>query len=142
MSLISVQVQSRKETGTLSYVTSRARLFDLCQEAVPVAINAHADQTLAVATRFTLDPERLTRAGPIGHVSGPERSFERLAVHPCQHQDVAIRVVLRNDRNQPVTVVTYVSVVDRDRSSFQFGVPALIVSISYRDPHQWAKTST
>lgn len=96
---------SRVKAGLPVGVAGRPGLVDSYQKTVPVTINAHLDQPLPVARRFALDPERLPRAGPVGHLTGRQRPRDSRRVHPREHQHIAGGFVLCYDGHKSAIII-------------------------------------
>src|SRR5260221_140970 len=57
-----------------------------------------------MAGGFALAPARLARARPVGDLTARDGFLQRFAVHPGEHQDLAVLGVLRNHRHETVGV--------------------------------------
>src|SRR4029078_8345156 len=75
-------------------------LFDDEQEDVHVAVVPGFAQVLAVARGLALAPVLLATAAPEPGASGFECAFERLAVQPREHQDLAGSGLLHDRGNE------------------------------------------
>src|SRR5581483_2274437 len=81
-----------------------ARLLDLEQHRVLVAVDAYRAHLLHVARFLALAPEPAARARPVVRLAGGDGLRERLAAHPREGQHLARRGVLRDRGHQAVRV--------------------------------------
>jgi hypothetical protein len=76
-------------------MTGGARLRDLQEQCVAVAVDIGFDKLLRVAGGFAFSPESPSRAGPIGDIPGRKRLAQGLRIHPGEHQNLAGFGILR-----------------------------------------------
>lgn len=75
------------------------------KQAVPVAVDPQIDQFLRMPAGFALDPELLPGPGPVSDPACLQRAQDRIAIHPGQHENVAVHRILRHHRQQTVSIV-------------------------------------
>ncbi|AGJ54391.1 hypothetical protein F750_1896 [Streptomyces sp. PAMC 26508] len=79
-----------------------ARLVDLHQDGVGVAVERDRPDLLGVPGGVALDPVLLAAAGPVGAAARGEGAVQRLVVHPAEHEDLARVVLLGDGREESV----------------------------------------
>jgi hypothetical protein len=88
-------IEFLEEATQVSGVAGAARLLDLKEKHIAVAIRKPAIDFLRVTTGLALEPEFFSRATPIVHEARLERLLEGFAIHPGKHQHAAVRGVSR-----------------------------------------------
>ena len=91
-----------EETGVAACVAGGADLDDTGKQCIHVAVAAEGADILEMSAGLTLDPERLTAPGEIGHPAGFDSHVKSLFVHIGDHEDLIRGVLLDNDRQQAV----------------------------------------
>ena len=92
------------KTTTVSGVAGGSYLLDLGEEGVGVAVVAELDEALGVTAGLAFDPEFLARSAPVRHLLGGEGAFDGFAIHPGQHQNLAVGVILGDARDETVGI--------------------------------------
>src|SRR5262245_32946395 len=90
-----------EETRWRPCVAGGASLLDFQEQRIAITIDKGFNKTLGVAGCFALAPEFLPRARPIGDIAGCKRLFQRVFVHPRDHQDLAGLRILCNRGHKP-----------------------------------------
>ena len=85
-------------------MTRAAFLFNAQEKRVLVAVPEQGDEFLSVSAGLALAPEPPPRARPVAGVSAGEGFREGFAVHPREHEDVAVFVILDDGGNESVGV--------------------------------------
>jgi tyrosyl-tRNA synthetase len=83
-------------------VTCRAGRIGGHEQRVGVAVRGDVDDSQRVAARLALLPERVARSRVEVDVAGRERRVERLAVHPGEHQHLAVGGIADDRRDETV----------------------------------------
>src|ERR1700687_6000330 len=73
------------KTRSAAGVTGARHLLDLDPHRVLVAVDAHLDDTLSVAGRLALLPQRTARAAEIPRLAGRNGFCQRFGVHVGDH---------------------------------------------------------
>jgi len=100
-------VEFLKKAAQISRVTGSPGLLDFKEEHVAITVRKPAADLLFMAAGLALEPELFSRTAPVMHESGLERLFERVAIHPGEHQDAtarpgSVRSLLHDRRNETV----------------------------------------
>ena len=98
-------VEFLKKAAQISRVTGSPGLLDFKEEHVAITVRKPAADLLFMAAGLALEPELFSRTAPVMHESGLERLFERVAIHPGEHQDAtarpgSVRSLLHDRRNE------------------------------------------
>src|SRR5262245_39406356 len=93
-----------EEAAPIALVAGGARLLDLHEHAVAVAVDVDLLHVLHVTRALSLDPELVPRRAPVRGATGPERVMPGLRVHVGDHQDLAGAGVLRDRRDEAATL--------------------------------------
>ena len=101
------------ETARRAGVAGGTDLIDFQQQRIAVAIDPCFDEMLRCGRTFRPCARLPARTRPVGDFAGLQRLFQRLAIHPGEHQHRAGRRTLRDDGHEPV-------VVERDRIDESF----------------------
>jgi len=75
-----------KEATFVARVTGPGRLLDFEKKDIFVAIHKPPHNPLRVAARLAFKPELAPRTAPVGHQTTSEGFFQRLAIHPREHE--------------------------------------------------------
>ncbi|MNT74549.1 hypothetical protein D3C72_2133750 [compost metagenome] len=78
--------------------------LDLQPDGVLIAIGADLPDRLQIAGAFALLPDLAARAAEIVGDAGFERKRQRLVVHMCDHQQLAVARIRHHGRHQAVGV--------------------------------------
>ncbi len=91
------------EAGPRSVVADHAfaQHSHLQQNGVAIAVGRSRDHFQPVAGGLTLGPKLVAGAAEKRDVAGPQRLFERLAIHEAQHQHLAAGCILHDGGQQP-----------------------------------------
>ena len=81
-----------------------AGLVDLQQDRVVVAVKADFQHFLGVAGFLALVPQLAPRTRPIHGFASFHRQLQRFAIHPGEHQHIAARRILGDDRGEALLV--------------------------------------
>src|ERR1022692_4140045 len=95
-------------TGDLGLARCAARLLDLEQDDVVVAVEPQLVDLLHVAAFLALAPEAAARPAPVDRLAELRRAGERLAVHVREHEHVVRAHFLGDGGNEPVRVPFHV----------------------------------
>ncbi len=93
-----------KEAALCAGVAGGARLFDLDEQRVRVAIRRDGHDLLRVSACFALSPEFLPRAGPEAGPALRHRNAEALRVHIREHEHVLCFGIDHDCGDQPLIV--------------------------------------
>src|SRR5262245_28930777 len=94
-----------EEAAALPRVARAAPLLlDDEEQHVHVAVVPCVTHVLAIARRLALAPVLLTAPAPEPGAAGCQRAFERLAIHPADHQHLACALFLHDRGDEAVGV--------------------------------------
>src|SRR5258706_4368054 len=91
-----VALDATEEAAPIALMACGARLLDLHEDAVGVAVDVDLLHVLDVPRALAFDPEGVPGRAPIGRPPGLERVPPGLRVHVGDHQDLAAGGVLRD----------------------------------------------
>src|SRR5690625_928476 len=91
-----------KTTRPACMTSNPTHLFYLQKQGVLVAIDADLTHLLRMTGLLALMPQALPGAGPIDRFAAATGFRQRLTVHPGEHQQLTARMILNDDRKQPV----------------------------------------
>jgi len=79
-------VEFLKEATFVARMAGAGRLLDFEKKDIFIAIHKPPDDALRVAAGLAFEPELASRAAPVGHQPRIEGFFERLVIHPREHE--------------------------------------------------------
>ena len=97
-------IKAAVAAGVASDAGVVAGLGDAQQDDVVVAIEADVVHGLHMARLLALEPQLVARAAEIHSAAQQGGLFQRLAVHPGEHQHVFAALFLGDDRHQALGV--------------------------------------